>query len=160
MIETTLVILLFSVIMVLMGGVFVGSLDLQRLAFNTQHTEENASFVLEAIAKEIRVSQIAGPDTDCPATPATILNVTHPVNGSITYSLSGNAIHRNVNGTDSVMNSSTVEFTNFRFCVSGTAIDDLKQPRVTIIAGLKSVKTKQQSTIDIQTTLSQRFLSN
>lgn len=143
-----------------MGGVFVSSLDLQRRAFNIQQAEENASFILESMAKEIRVGQITGPDTVCPATPAATLSIVHPVNGNITYSLSGNAIHRNVNGTDSVMSSNTVQFTRLQFCISGTGVDDQKQPRVTIIASLRSAKTKQQATIDIQTTLSQRFLSN
>lgn len=146
--------------MVLMGGVFISSLDLQRRAFNIQQAEENASFIFESIAKEIRVSQIAGPDTNCPATPAATLSIIHPVNGSIIYSLSGDAIHRNVNGTDSVMSSNTVQFTRLQFCISGTPIDDKKEPRVTTIASLKSAKTKQQATIDIQTTASQRFLSN
>lgn len=153
-------IFIFSLLMVLMSGVFVSSLDLQRRAFNIQQAEENANFVLEAMAKEIRVSQIGGPDTNCPTTPAATLSITHPVNGNITYSLSGNVIHRNVNGTDSVMSSNTVEFTRLSFCISGTPTKDQKQPRVTIIASLRSTKTKQQATIDIQTTVSQRYLSN
>ena len=160
LIETMVVSLLFSVIMVLMGGVFVSSLDLQRRAFNIQHAEENVSFILESMAKEIRVSQLGGPDTVCPATPAATLSIIHPVNGNITYSLSGNAVHRNVNGTDSVISSNTVQFTRLQFCISGTPIDNQQQPRVTIIGSVKSVKTKQQTIIDFQTTLSQRFLSN
>lgn len=160
LIETLLVILLFSVIMILMGGVFVSSLDLQRRAFNIQQAEENAGFILESMAKEIRVSQIAGPDTSCPTSPAATLSITHPVNGAITYSLSGNAVHRNANGADSIISSNTVQFTRLQFCISGTPIDNQQQPRVTIIGSVRSVKTKQQATIDFQTTLSQRFLSN
>lgn len=152
-------------LVVLVGGAFVSSLELQRRAVNLQQAEDNASFVLELMAKEIRVSQIAGPDTNCPTMPAVTLSITHPVNGNINYSLSGNAVHRNVNGVDSVLSSNTVEFTRLRFCVFGTAIDDQEQPRVTIIAGLKSSKYKgsalrQQIITDIQTTVSQRFLSN
>ena len=160
LIETLVVILLFSVIVVLMGGVFVSSLDLQRRALNIQQAEENVSFILELMAKEIRVSQITGPDTSCPAAPAATLSVVHPVNGNITYSLSSNAVHRNVNGTDSIISSNTVQFTRLQFCISGTPIDNQQQPRVTIIGSVRSAKTKQQATIDFQTTLSQRFLSN
>ena len=155
-----MVVLLFSVVLVLMGGIFVGSLELQRRAFNLQQAEENAGFTLESMAKEIRVSQIAGPDNACPGAPATILNLTHPINGAVTYSFSGNAIHRTVNGVDSVISSNTVQFTRLQFCISGTPVDDRQQPRVTIIGSLRSTKTKQQATIDFQTTLSQRFLSN
>lgn len=160
LIETLLVILLFSTIMILMGSIFVSSLDLQRGALNLQQAEENASFVLELMAKEIRVSQVSGPDTNCPSTPAASLSIVHPINGNISYTLSGNAIHRNVNGVDSVISSNTVEFTRLNFCVLGTPTADNQEPRVTVMAGLKSSKTKQQAVIDIQTTLSQRFLSN
>lgn len=160
LVETMVVSLLFSVIMVLMGGAFVSSLDIQRRAFNIQQAEENAGFVLESIAKEIRVSQIGGPDTACPAAPATTLSLIHPVNGNITYTLSANAIHRNVNGVDTIISSNTVQFTRLQFCISGTPIDNRQQPRVTIMGSLRSTKTKQQATIDFQTTLSQRFLSN
>ncbi|MBI2063837.1 MAG: type II secretion system protein [Candidatus Yanofskybacteria bacterium] len=161
LIETLLVILLFSVLAVLMGGVFVSSLDLQRRAFNLQQTEENVNFTLELMAKEIRVSQVAIPDgSGCSSLSDTTLNVTHPVNGNIVYSLSGGAIHRNVNGTDSIISSNTVEFTNMRFCVSGALIGDQQQPRVTILGTLKSIKSRQQAIINFQTTVSQRFLSN
>ncbi len=160
LIETLTTLMIFSVVAILMGGSFLRSLDAQRRAFNLQQAEENASFVLEAMAKEIRVSQISGPDTNCPNSWATTLNITHPVNGNIVYSISGTDIHRNANGTDSIMNSNTVQFTRLQFCIVGTTIDDQKQPRVTIMATIKSAKTKQQQTVDIQTTVSQRFLSD
>ena len=161
LIETLLVILLFSVLVVLMGGVFVGSLDLQRRAFNLQQAEENASFVLETMAKEIRVSQIAGPDTpNCQFSPTPTLSITHPINGNIVFSLSNNSVHRNVNGRDSVISSNTVHFTRLGFCISGASVNDNRQPRVTIVAELRSVKSRQQATIQFQTSLSQRFLSN
>lgn len=160
LIETMAVIFIFSLLAVLMSGVFVSFLDLQRRAFNIQQAEENASFLLESMAKEIRVGQITGPDIDCSGVPVTTLSLVHPVNGNVTYSLSGNAVHRNANGVDGIMSSNTVEFTRLSFCLSGTTVDDQIQPRVTIIMSLRSVKTKQQATIDIQTTVSQRFLSN
>lgn len=160
LIEMLVSILAFSAIMVLMGGVFVSSLNLQRRALNLQQAEENAGFIMEVMAKEIRVAKITNSETNCPSSPSQTLSIVHPVNGDIVYSLSGNAIHRNVNGTDSIISSSTVEFTRLQFCISGTPIDDTKQPRVTVMAKVRSVKTKQQADIDIQTTLSQRFLSN
>lgn len=153
-------VLLFSLIMVLVSSAFISALDFQRRGLNMQQAQENGSFILESMAKEIRVSQVSGPDSACPSSPAATLSMQHPVNGAIVYSLAGGAIHRSVNGADSVMSSNTVQFTNLKFCVSGTTIDDQLQPRVTIMASLKSVKTKQQAMIDFQTTLSQRFLEN
>lgn len=139
----------------------MSSLNLQRRAFNIQQAEENTGFVLESLAKEIRVSQVVSSDTNCPSAPASTLSITHPINGAVTYSLSGNAIHRTVNGVDSIMSSSgAVQFTRLQFCISGTPVNNQQQPRVTIIGSVKSAKTKQQATVDFQTTLSQRFLSN
>ncbi|HEY4506549.1 MAG TPA: type II secretion system protein [Candidatus Paceibacterota bacterium] len=160
LVETLLVIFVFSVIMVLMGGVFVSSLNLQRRAFNLQKTEDNAAFILESMAKEVRVSQITSGVTNCPSAPALSLSLNHPINGSITYSLSGNAIHRNAGGSDTIVSSNTVEFTNIKFCITGNAVNDDRQPRVIVFGSVRSSKTKQQAVINFQTTLSQRFLSD
>lgn len=160
LVEMLTAIFLFSILMIVVGGAFVGSLNTQRTAFNIQQAEENANFTLESMAKEIRVGQVTSADTNCPSSPATTLSISHPVNGSIIYSLSGGAIHRNANGTDTIISSNTVQFTRLQFCILGATTGDQKQPRVTILATVKSVKTQQQSSIDFQTTLSQRFLSN
>ena len=167
LVETMAAFLIFSIILTVFSSVFLSSSRMQKRAFNIQQAEENASYILESMAKEIRVSVIckAGDfsnpcDTTCPASPASILNITHPINGKITYQLSGNAVHRIVNGTDSVISSNTVDFTRLQFCVLGTPTLDQKQPRVTILASIRSKKTQQQASIDIQTTVSQRFLSD
>lgn len=160
LVETLIVIFIFSIIMILIGSIFTVSLNLQRRAFNVQQAEEGTGFILESMAKEIRVSRITNSDTNCPATPTGTLNITHPTNGNISYFLSGTAIHRTVGGIDTVISSNTVEFTKLQFCILGTPVDDRRQPRVTVIGGVRSTKTKQQSIIDFQTTLSQRLLSN
>lgn len=160
LVEILAAFVIFSIILTVFSSVFLSSSRMQKGAFNIQQAEENASYVLESMAKEIRVGKISGPDSNCPSSPAGTLNIVHPVNGNITYSLSGGAVHRNVNGQDSIISSNTVDFTRLQFCISGTPIGDKKQPRVTILASIKSKKTQQQANIDIQTTVSQRFLSD
>ncbi len=160
LVETLTAIFAFSVIMLLVGGVFVYALNIQRKAFNLQQAEENAGIILETMAKEIRTGQITTADTDCPASPASSLSIVHPVNGNIIYSLAGTAVHRNVNGQDSIMSSNTVNFTNLQFCVSGSAAGDGKQPKVTILTGVMSAGALQQAAIYAQMTISQRTLSN
>lgn len=152
--------LIFSLVVIVFSSTFISSSRLQKRAFNIQQVEENASYILESMAKEIRVSNVSGPDTNCPSSPASNLIIDHPANGHIIYSLSSNAVHRNVNGQDSVISSNTVEFTRLQFCILGTAIGDGKQPRVTILAGIRSKNTLQRSSIDIQTAVSQRFLTD
>ncbi|OGN28792.1 MAG: hypothetical protein A3A33_03360 [Candidatus Yanofskybacteria bacterium RIFCSPLOWO2_01_FULL_49_25] len=162
LVELLVAILLVSIIMTIGASVFVQALDLQRRAFNIQQAEENASFVLEAMAKEIRVGVVTVPvsDSDCPATPSATLTITHPVNGTVSYSLVDTDIHRIVNGVDTVMNSNSVQFVRLSFCVTGVGVGDSKQPRITVIASVRSTATKQQITADIQTTISQRALSD
>jgi prepilin-type N-terminal cleavage/methylation domain-containing protein len=159
--EILVVALIFSLVVIIFSSAFINSSGLQKKAFNIQQVVENASYVLESMAKEIRVSKIYGPDTNnCPSSPAGSLVIDHPVNGRITYSLSGGAVHRNVNGQDSIVSSDNVEFTRLQFCILGTAIGDGKQPRVIIQASIRSKSALQQSRIDIQTAVSQRFLTD
>jgi prepilin-type N-terminal cleavage/methylation domain-containing protein len=160
LIEVMVAFLIFSIILTIFSSVFLSSSKLQKRAFNIQQAEENANYILESMAKEIRVSRISGPDTNCPSSPATSLSMTHPVNGDIVYSLSGTMVQRSVNGTVTTISSNTVDFTRLQFCISGTPIGDQKQPRVTILASVRSKKTQQQTNVDIQTVVSQRFLSD
>ena len=158
LVETIVTMAIFSLMVVVISAAFVSALDLQRRAFNIQQVEENVGFLLEAIAKEIRVSTIDDPDSNCPSSPATVLNITHPVNGSIRYELAGTTLKRRVNGVDTIISANTVEFTRLQFCVSGNATTDQRQPRVTLIASMRSANIKQQAAMDFQTTLSARFL--
>lgn len=158
--ETLVTILIFSLIFMIIGGAFVSSLAIQRRAFNLQAIEENVNFAMEAMAKEIRVSDIRSQDTSCPSAPASTITAIHPVNGTVIYSLNGTAIQRSVNGVASNITSNTIEVTRFNFCISGSTVDDRQQPRITIITSVRSAKLSQRTTIDVQTTLSQRLLSN
>lgn len=161
LVEILTTFIVFSFIMVIFSAIFLGSSRLQKGAFNIQQAEENANYILESMAKEIRVSNISGPDTtNCPSSPAGTLSMVHPVNGNITYSLDGTSVRRTVNGTDTTISSNTVDFTRLQFCVLGTVAGDNKQTRVTIMASVKSKATQQQASIDVQTTVSQRALSN
>lgn len=164
LVELLVAVFVFSIIIVLVGSMFVSALDLQRRAFNLQQAQESSSFVLETMLKEIRVSDIKSPDSGC-STSLTIIN--NPDFGEITYHLGGSAndqLWRTATvptGTSDVpISSNTVQFSGLNFCVSGVATGDDLQPRVTLIASVKSANTKEQATIDIQTTLSPRQLND
>lgn len=159
--ETLVTILLFSLIFMIVSGAFVMSLSIQRRAFNLQAIEENINFALEAMTKEIRVSsRMITVDTPNCAIPTTSLEFDHPVSGRIIYSLNGTAIQRSDDGIVNNITSNTTEVTRLNFCVSGSTVDDRQQPRITIIASVRSTKLAQRTTIEVQTTLSQRLLSN
>jgi len=157
LVELLVSVFIFSVIMVLVGSLFVYSLDLQRRAFNLQQTEENATFLIETMLKEFRVSDVTFPlvASDCPAIPSQKIAIIHPDLGPITYELIGTNVERN----GVALNSNTIEFTKLGFCVSGAVVDG-KQTRITMIASIRSSKTSQQSLIDIQTSISPRKLND
>lgn len=158
LIETITTAFIVSVLMMVVGSAFVSALNLQRRAFNVQQVQENGSYIMESIAKEIRVaSSITTADTNC-ANPSQTLAIVHPVNGAVGYTLNGTNVQRTENGASSTINSNQVQFTRLQFCVYGNGGADLKQPRVTILATLRSTSTQRQATIDIQTTISLRNL--
>lgn len=159
LVETLVSILLFATIAVIVGSVFVSALDLQRRANNLQQTEENASYVLEFMTKEIRVAQSIISTDGCMTAPLSELKIINQYGETVTYSWDGTNILRRVAFTLPI-NSATVKFTRLSFCIAGATVGDQKQPRVTISASIQSVNTKQQITVDTQTTISLRQLVN
>src|SRR3989344_7482502 len=162
LIELLVAVFIFSILVTIAGGSFVSALSLQRRALNIKNTEENGRFILELMARELRVANpINTPDTSCPGSGASILSFQHPVNGAVVYSLSGGQVHRQVGGSDTIISNPNVEISRLNFCISGNSLNDDKQPRVTIILSLKSGGTMAESgTIDLQTSVSQRVLSD
>lgn len=152
---------IFSILAIMISSVFISSLNMERRAFNIQQIVENVNFIFEAMAKEIRVANLAPQDTDSECLiPAATLNFVNASGENIVYSLVNGNIHRSVNGVDSVLSSNTVEFTRFQFCIRGSTVGDNTQPRITVLAAVRTREASQQEIIDIQTTLSQRYLSD
>lgn len=165
LVEIIIVFAISAGVFSLVAGVFVQALKIQRRAFFIQKVQENIGFALESMAKEIRVSRIAGLNTDCPAFPSQILNIIHPVNGGVSYFLSEtNELHRRLpaSGIDTILNSAGTKVSRLGFCLSGNSINDDAQPRVTILLTVSNGHSdpNQNISIDLQTTVSQRFLSD
>ncbi len=165
LIELIVVIALSAGVFVLASGIFVQSLKIQRRAFFIQRVQENIGFTLESMAKEIRVSSISTPSSpNCPASPYGSLSIIHPVNGAVEYLLEDTDLHRRLsgNGVDTVLNSVGALITRLGFCVSGNTVNDQTQPRVTILLTVSNGSTNPDNniTIDMQTTVSQRLLSD
>lgn len=162
LIELIVAFFVFSVLVVLAGGSFVSTLSLQKRALNIKKVEENGRFISELIARELRVANpINTADSICPGSGTAILSFQHPVNGAIIYSLSSGQVHRSVGGVDSIVSNPDIEVSRLIFCISGNTTGDDRQPRVTIILGLKTPGAAADvATIDLQTTVSQRVLSD
>ena len=56
LIELVVAVFVFSILIVLAGGSFVGALTMQKRALNIKKVEENGRFILELMAREIGVA--------------------------------------------------------------------------------------------------------
>lgn len=166
-IEMMVAVFAFSIILTIIGTVFVHAMISQRRVLNAQKVEENLTMITEAMTREIRVAQPTPGgsffdtmnDTNCPLSPATTLDFYNSSGQHVVYSLpvSPGPVHRSVDGVDSVLNSNSVQFTKLQFCIQGVSVFG-KQPRITILTSLQSTETNQQIKEDYQTTVALRFL--
>ena len=158
LIEMLIAVFMFSTVMAVASGFFAKIMVLQRRIFLMQQVQENINFILESMAREIRVGHLCPLPTSCQSN--TVLDLEHPINGIIQYSLTGDQVQRIENGTITIISSSAVKFTRLNFIVSGIENYDGKQPKVTIILRARATGGEQFSEINAQTTVSQRLLSD
>lgn len=147
LIELIVAMAIFVVVISLTMGIFVKAIEGQRKVKAIQNVQENARFVLERMAREIRMSTIntsAGNNLGITA---------YKVTGdeSVIYSLSGDQILRN----GEAVTSSQIQVSQLKFYVNQ---DPNIQDRVTIMIAVQNIaqKPKQQVKINLQTTISLR----
>lgn len=168
LIEVLVALSAFSIILLIIGTVFGDVLVSQRRVLNAQKVEENLSLIMEAMTREIRVAQptpgtgnfttISDACTAGVPAAASTLDFYNSAGQRIVYSLSGTTVYRSVDGINKPFSSNNIEFTRLQFCIRGISIYG-KQPRVTIIASVRSQgNNNQQITEDYQTTVSLRYL--
>lgn len=153
-VEVLIASFVFSIIAIGIGSIFIGILTNERRAFAAQKIEENEMFVLEMMARDIRVSKIE--DQENPNCGLATLTITHPVKGLIIYSRDAGIIKKTEGGTPVDISSSDVNFTRMKFCVRGSDTTDRKQTAVTIILSAQNRIGKEKLTFDVQTTVSSR----
>ncbi|MCC6934425.1 MAG: prepilin-type N-terminal cleavage/methylation domain-containing protein [Candidatus Yanofskybacteria bacterium] len=167
LIELLVAATIFTFVVTGVTGLFLQALDLQRRASGIQKIEENAQFLIESIAREIRVSRITSSDSICtPPDPATTrtLVIEHPVNGTITYTYAKvggvGAVMRDDGSGPQQVTAKDVDLTAFAFCVTGSGPGG-KQARVTIPMTLRSTagRAGAQVSVSLQTTIVARDLS-
>lgn len=172
LIEILVSMMIFSVILIAVSSTFARQLVLQRHGFAAQKVQENSLYVMEQMARDIRVSTITGSDqpginASCNGFGVIAHSVTmvHPVHGTITYSLynpDANTflVNRNVNGIDTYISSRDVQFTLFQFCIFGAGKDG-EQARVAIIATVQNTSTVPSNVVSVhfQTTIATRELT-
>src|SRR3989338_7009982 len=137
-IETLVSIFLFSVIALVVSGVLVRSMQVERRVFANQ-------------------------DTNCSTqAPITSLTINHPIEGIIVYRLnSGGMVERVIGSATYIVSSSDVIFNSLGFCVIGSTLpEDNESDRVTIVASISNKIGPDFFTVSTQTTVVSRNVSN
>jgi len=153
---------IFSFITAGVASLFIQALDIQRRAAGIQKIEENAQFVFESVAREVRVSRITSGDSDCsPPDPGTTRSITieHPVNGTVTYDFIPGGTQGSIERNGMAITSADVNFKAFAFCVQGSGSDG-KAARLTMTATIESMNSRPSTRVSatLQTTVVSRDL--
>jgi len=169
LIELLVAAAIFTFIMTSVTGLFTSALDMQKRGIGIQKVEENSQFVLESIAREVRVSKVTSGNTVCDPGAITVppeahsLSIEHPVLGAITYEWKQDAdrrghVYRGVGGqTPAAITADDVDVVSLAFCVSAAGLHD-GPARVTIPMTIRSTGGLQRTRVEasVQTTVISR----
>ncbi len=157
LIELLIASMVFSFVILSVTQLFSDAMGLQRRAAGYQKIQDTAIFVLESLAREIRVSTILTA-SGCSAT----LTMDHPVNGTIVYAYDSgtHTISRTKDGVTSPITSTDVSVAAFSFCVADAGINDA-QTRVTMPIKLEASTGRGATTVSVslQTTVVSRDIT-
>ncbi|MDP2647887.1 MAG: prepilin-type N-terminal cleavage/methylation domain-containing protein [Candidatus Yanofskybacteria bacterium] len=163
LIEIIVAVGVFSFVVTIMGSSFAQMIKLQRRALSAQKIQENSMFVLELMAREIRVSTVQSGNMACtnPGNFGTSLAITHPVSGTISYRSSNGIVYRTEGGIETSISSQDVNFSQLYFCIKGSGLDTV-QTRIGIIAQVENTTgiASDKLIFNLQTTVTSRNTSN
>jgi len=143
---------LFSIVVIVVLSLFSMGISSQRKVLALQKVQENARFILEFMAKEIRMGVVS-------TATSSSLTIIRPGGEVIDYAFTGQNIQRTSDTSSGPINSADVIVIG-SFYVNGLGNTDGLEPKVTIAVSVQGQGTKaeEQARIDLQTTLSQRTL--
>ncbi len=177
LIEMVVALGVFSIIAVIVAGALLSMSDAQKKAIALRLAQDNIGYTFETMTKEIRTGHsyhcgigndyfnIAPRDCISPGGPSFIF--INALGQTIIYRLrltSGQGqIERSANGggTFSALTSPEVNVNRLTFYVRGAPENDKLQPLVTIILnGTAGETARVKTSINVQTTISQRLLDS
>jgi len=151
LIELIVAIAIFIIVTSLVISLLMTSLKGQKRVIAIQNVQDNARYLLEFMAKEIRMSEI---DSSTYYT----LTLKRADGETVSYSFAGGNITRTDPSTSGPINSDQVVVSG-RFYTAGIGTGDNQQPKVAIAMKIETQgKPEEESEINIQTTLSPRNL--
>lgn len=174
LIEILVSLTIFAVAIAIAVGAFTVVLRGQRNGLAAQAVQDNASVLMELMAREIRTGDsfaipgVSAPNP-LPQDPSSVYQGSSfsfkNANGqNVVYSVVAERLEREINGTKKVISPglSKLKVKNFRFVLDGHIPGDGKQPSVTIIGRFENVgiRPEEQVGIDVSTTITQRDLDS
>ena len=174
LIEMMVAVMIFSLIIGAISGVFISSFRSQKSALSSQRLLNQISYALEYMSRALRMASKQTADIpDCLSQDGLNYEITHSGSGlkfinhleeddCQEFFLENKQLKQKKNNlTEMVeLTSSNLEITSLNFLLQGESQDDDIQPRVTIFLAVKGKgqKLEEQPEIKIQTTISQRNL--
>ena len=155
LIELLVAMAIFVVVITIVFDLFSSAIRGQRRVIAMQNTQENARFMLEFMAKEIRMSVVSGSNGI-----SGNLSITRSDGDIVTYSIANGKIIRNSPSSNDAISADEVYVTG-NFYLEGMGADNA-QPKVTIALKVQGVgsRPEEQAFMNVQTTLSQRVLDS
>lgn len=143
---------IFTIIVIVVLSLFSTALKGYRRVIANQNVQENARFLMEFMAKELRMSTVN-------SSTATTLVITRSDGAVVTYTFTSNRLDRTSPSSSGPISSEEVLVTG-RFYVEGIGAGDGRQPKLTITMKVEGAggKVEEQAVTNIQTTLCQRNL--
>mgnify|MGYP001617606395 CR=1 FL=1 len=147
---------IFGLVVIMIGSIFMVAFFSHRRILALQNLQDNLRFSIESMAREIRVG------TNFSAISQSSISFTSSTLEPIVYRLNNNAIERSEDGGMNFlpMTDQSITVTIFNFNLIGAPAGDGLQPRINFTVHATAQVGTQTSTMDIQTTLSQRFLQS
>ena len=160
LIEVLVALTIFALLISIVTGIFLGVVAAQRKTVAVRTLQDSVRYTIEAMSRDIRTGYNFSLFQN-------ELRFTSTIGGGIqqvSYRLNGGVIEKGIfGGGDYVFSALTPENLTvdyLKFYLSGEALGDQRQPRITITLGATAGQGVQETKINVQTTLSQRELQS
>jgi len=178
LVEMMVSVAIFAIVMTISLGALLSMSESDRKSQTLKSVINNLNFSMDSMSRSIRTGQSYHCDIsqgsissarDCPTTAATSFAFQAADGATVSYCLYNNSILREITPAGSTpdascaasgfgpITSSEVHIDSLNFYVTGSAIGDGIQPKVTIlISGEVVVTATQKSALNLQTSITQR----
>jgi len=166
LIEMMIVVVVFSIIIVGVLGVFISAVKAQKYSLVSQQLIDQSSYVMEYMSRFIRMAkkELLTPPS-CLAARGLNYELTRSGAGlkfksykleCQEFYLESGRLYQSINGLVLPLTSDKFNVKNFKFEISGELEFDTNQPKVTIFLEMEEKSLINPAEIKIQTTISQR----